>query len=227
MCRWRIRAARPPGLSPPPLPTFQACPSPVSACRFCTGRSTTPPPTPAPRRTRSEATIINLPLAPAWSEGDTVSYYIAAQDNRSRPNVALNPDLGASSYDPDPPRAGSPPNSPNTYLVLENISGNFTVGASGDYATLTAAVADLNNKALNGPVVFNLLDATYQDERNLPDYDQRPIWVRARPTRSPSNQRRGSPPPSTPRCSRSRPSRSMAPAMSLSTARTRELLRAT
>ena len=41
------------------------------------------------------------------SQGDTVSYYIAAQDNRSRPNVALNPDFGASSYDPDPPRAGS------------------------------------------------------------------------------------------------------------------------
>ena len=69
---------------------------------------------------------------------------------------------------PDPPRAGSPPNSPETYLVLQNISGNFTVGTSGDYATLTAAVADLNNKFVAGPVVFNLLDATYGAGETFP-----------------------------------------------------------
>ena len=102
------------------------------------------------------------------SSGDTVSYYVAAQDTKSNPNVSVNPRAGARFYSANPPVAGNPPNSPNTYSVLESISGIFTVGASGDYATLTAAVADLNSKFVAGPVVFNLLDATYAGSETFP-----------------------------------------------------------
>ncbi|HEU5066127.1 MAG TPA: hypothetical protein VFT86_09695, partial [Gaiellaceae bacterium] len=44
------------------------------------------------------------------------------------------------------------------------ISGVFNVGAGGDYATLTAAVADLNSKRMTGPVTFVLTDNTYAAE---------------------------------------------------------------
>ncbi len=44
------------------------------------------------------------------------------------------------------------------------ISGSFNVGVGGDYATLTAAVADLNSKLMTGPVTFVLTDNTYPAE---------------------------------------------------------------
>lgn len=43
-------------------------------------------------------------------------------------------------------------------------SGILTVGVSGDYPTLTDAVADLDTSALGGPVTLSLLDATYPSE---------------------------------------------------------------
>ena len=44
------------------------------------------------------------------------------------------------------------------------LNGVYTVGTSGNYATLTAAVADFNSSAITGPVTFQLLDATYPAE---------------------------------------------------------------
>ena len=44
------------------------------------------------------------------------------------------------------------------------ISGSFNVGTGGDYATLTAAVTDLNSKLMTGPVTFVLTDNTYAAE---------------------------------------------------------------
>ena len=37
-----------------------------------------------------------------------------------------------------------------------SLNGTYTVGATGDYTTLTAAVADLNFRGVCGPVVFNV-----------------------------------------------------------------------
>ena len=44
------------------------------------------------------------------------------------------------------------------------LSGLYTIGAAGDYATLTAAVADFNSAPITGAVTFELLDATYTAE---------------------------------------------------------------
>ncbi len=49
--------------------------------------------------------------------------------------------------------------------LTDNIrSGTYTVGSGGDYATITAAVADLDTSALGGPVTLSLLDASYPSE---------------------------------------------------------------
>ena len=61
-------------------------------------------------------------------------------------------------------RITTPPTTPNTYTIVAGISGTFTVGVGGNYATLTAAVADLNIKVMTGPVVFLLIDASYPSE---------------------------------------------------------------
>lgn len=43
------------------------------------------------------------------------------------------------------------------------LSGTYTVGSGGSYATIAAAIAALNTSGVSGPVVFSLTDATYSE----------------------------------------------------------------
>jgi hypothetical protein len=90
---------------------------------------------------------------------DVVSYYIVAQDNSASNNISVSPSGGASGLSANPPAASTPPSSPSFYSILPSISGSFDVGAtktSPNYASLTAAMADINAKVLSGAVVLNL-----------------------------------------------------------------------
>lgn len=95
--------------------------------------------------------------------GDTVAYYIVAQDTAPTPNVGAFP-TGASGFTFDPPAASTAPTSPSTYAVTTVLpAGTYTVGSGGNYATLTAAINDFNTRNLSGAVVFTLTDATYAE----------------------------------------------------------------
>ncbi len=72
--------------------------------------------------------------------GDTIQYYVVAQDGAPTPNVVANPGSGAAGYTANPPAAATPPTTPNSYLIAAPIAGIKTVCASGcDFATLTGA----------------------------------------------------------------------------------------
>ncbi|HBG70972.1 MAG: hypothetical protein A2W93_03280 [Bacteroidetes bacterium GWF2_43_63] len=47
------------------------------------------------------------------------------------------------------------------------LAGTFTIGVTGDYTTLQAAATDLNTKGVCGPVVFNVLPGTYNEQISL------------------------------------------------------------
>jgi hypothetical protein len=47
---------------------------------------------------------------------------------------------------------------------IAQLSGTFTIGTSGNYSTLTAAVEDLVNQGVNGAVTFNILNGNYQEQ---------------------------------------------------------------
>lgn len=51
-----------------------------------------------------------------------------------------------------------------TLTGAPTITGSFNVGAGGAYATLTAAIADLNSKIMTGPVTISLTDNVYAGE---------------------------------------------------------------
>jgi trimeric autotransporter adhesin len=112
--------------------------------------------------------------------GDTVFYYIAAQDNAVPANITTAPAIGAGGFSANPPAASTPPTTPARYLVRPTFSGTFTVGTGGNYPTLTAAVNAYNNSCLSGPVVFSLIDATYPAETF-------PITINANPDASSVN----------------------------------------
>lgn len=92
--------------------------------------------------------------------GQTVQYYIIAQDNIGQVGSVPSAGLVASSVT----SVTTPPTTPNTYNVLISLSGTKTVGTGGDYTTLTAAVTDYNNACLSGGVTFSLISTTYPSE---------------------------------------------------------------
>ncbi|MCX6246080.1 MAG: hypothetical protein NTU98_15405 [Bacteroidetes bacterium] len=97
--------------------------------------------------------------------GDIVSYYVAAQDNDlPTPLSSAYPAVGASGYSVNPPAVSTPTTSPSTYTILGSLCGTYTVGVGKTYATLTAAITDLNAKEITCPVIFQLTDATYGSE---------------------------------------------------------------
>lgn len=56
----------------------------------------------------------------------------------------------------------------SAYCASAQLSGTYTVGSSGNYSTLTAAVSDLNTSGISGAVTLLLTDATYSSSETFP-----------------------------------------------------------
>lgn len=85
--------------------------------------------------------------------GDTVFYYVVAQDLASTPNLACNPSVGAAGLTANPPTAGTPPTTPNSYIIVGSITGEILVGEGQTYTSLTANTSEGLFKAINDKVV--------------------------------------------------------------------------
>jgi hypothetical protein len=96
--------------------------------------------------------------------GNTVSYYVVAQDIATTPNVTSRPFIGAAGYTANPPACTTPPTTPSSYTIVTSYTGTYHVGVGKDYATLTLAAAAVNTKTLTGPVTLILDDAAYPTE---------------------------------------------------------------
>lgn len=95
--------------------------------------------------------------------GDIIEYFIIAQDVVTpTANVGSNPGTGLVATNVN--TISTYPTSPSSYPIANTISGTYTVGVAGIYPTLTAAVNAYNTNCLGGPVIFELLDATYPSE---------------------------------------------------------------
>lgn len=63
--------------------------------------------------------------------GDTVKYYVVAQDNATTPNVSVSPLSGASGFSSNPPAVSTPPTLPNSYVITSlALAGDYTVGVA-------------------------------------------------------------------------------------------------
>jgi trimeric autotransporter adhesin len=111
--------------------------------------------------------------------GDVVSYYVIAQDIVTpTPNIRSNPSAGLAATDVN--TVTTAPTTPNSYAVSGTLNGTYTVGATGTFPTLTAAVNTYNNSCLSGAVIFSLIDNTYPSETY-------PIIITANPNASATN----------------------------------------
>ncbi|MBS0657396.1 MAG: cadherin-like beta sandwich domain-containing protein [Verrucomicrobia bacterium] len=121
--------------------------------------------------------------------GDVVSYYIAAQDGATTPNVAVSPAGGASGLTANPPAAATPPTTPASYTVVPGYAGTYTVGTGGTFASLTlagGAFATLNAGAQTGDITLEIIsDLTGEDGTNALNelgQDGGPFNVTIKPT---------------------------------------------
>ena len=102
---------------------------------------------------------INTTTLGGVTVGDKIFYFVAAQDVSPNINLGTSP-VGGFGGDVNAITAYPP--SYDSFSVSTNLApGTYTVGAAGNYATLTAAIKDYNTKCLTGPVVFTLLNPTY------------------------------------------------------------------
>ena len=99
---------------------------------------------------------------------DMVFYYLIAQDIYSTPNVGSNPIVGLVATNVN--TVITPPATPNSYTILNFLSGTVQVGIGKTFATLTAAAAAYNSSSycLSGNVVFELTDAIYSAAEVFP-----------------------------------------------------------
>jgi hypothetical protein len=97
-------------------------------------------------------------IAGGVATGNTIQYFVAAQDNAG--NVAVLPPDGASGFTPNPPAAGTPPSPPASYVIATALAGSRTVCASGcDFAGLTGpngAFASVNANVLTGDLTLSI-----------------------------------------------------------------------
>ncbi|MFO1441450.1 MAG: hypothetical protein U1F81_24235 [Verrucomicrobiaceae bacterium] len=87
------------------------------------------------------------------SRGDVIQYFVAAQDAAN--NLSSNP-AGAGS-------SGSPPiqnvnvhGTVNSYTIVATPEGTKSIGPTGDYASIGAAVSAIQAVGLSGPLILEL-----------------------------------------------------------------------
>ena len=98
--------------------------------------------------------------------GDTISYYLIAQDTAPAANLSSNP-VGADATNVN--TIANPPSQLHTYYIGGALSGNYNVGAGGTFSTLTHAVRTYNaSTCINSPVTLTLTDADYSANETFP-----------------------------------------------------------
>lgn len=96
--------------------------------------------------------------------GDTVYYYVIAQDSVPVPpvNIISNPSTGLLATNVN--TVTNHPSSPSFFVVGSIMSGDYTVGPGGNFNNITTAVRNYNISCLSGPVRFILTSLTYTSE---------------------------------------------------------------
>lgn len=94
--------------------------------------------------------------------GDTVEYFVVAQDLAATPNVGINSGTFAATPTSVALTGAAFPigGTINYYVISQAISGTVTVGSGGTYTSLTGAgglFADINSKVVTGNITANIL----------------------------------------------------------------------
>ncbi len=108
--------------------------------------------------------VIKLRSVPVG--GDSIQYFVVAQDLATTPNVGAQP--GNGFVGTSVAAITTAPTTPNSYLIIPSISGVKTIGSGGVYSTITEALTVLNSAELVGWVEYHFLDSDYSTRETFP-----------------------------------------------------------
>ncbi|MBX7141849.1 MAG: hypothetical protein K1X63_12290, partial [Chitinophagales bacterium] len=105
--------------------------------------------------------LLQSPIA----NGDVIQYFVVAQDLAGTPNVSINSGTFAAAPASVALTGAAFPigGSINSYSVLNAVNTSVTIGAAGDYASLTGASGlfnAINTGSLSGPTTATIIDAS-------------------------------------------------------------------
>jgi hypothetical protein len=105
------------------------------------------------------------------SIGDTIQYFVVAQDLAPTPNVGINSGIFNATPSSAALTAAAFPitGTINSYNIAGSIGGAKTVGAGGDYPTLTGAgglFADINGRVVNSNLTVTITADLVEDGTN-------------------------------------------------------------
>lgn len=92
--------------------------------------------------------------------GDSIFYFIAAQDTNGVPIVSVKPNRDASGFTANPPACINKPTNPSFYRVVQGLTGNLTVGTGGNFPNLTGESGlfqTVNENLLSGHVTASII----------------------------------------------------------------------
>jgi hypothetical protein len=94
--------------------------------------------------------------------GDSMFYYVAAQDIASNPNLSTNPSGGSGTNPP----GTVPPGAPNIYTVVASpLTGTYTI--PGSFSTIATAMGELTLRGNSGPCTFNVAAGHTETSSNI------------------------------------------------------------
>lgn len=101
--------------------------------------------------------VLNYALVGGGSvtTGDSIQYFVVAQDTVG--NLSSNPSVGFSGTNVN--TVTTPPTTPNSYLISVAYTGTYTVGAGGNFTSLTNAggvFEAINNGVVTGNVSIDI-----------------------------------------------------------------------
>jgi trimeric autotransporter adhesin len=102
------------------------------------------------------------------SLGDSVYYFVVAQDGYTPANTGSYPSIGAGGFTANPPAAATPPINAYSYKIIGSICGTINVGVGKTYTTLTDAISDINSKEITCPITLVLTDSLYSASEVFP-----------------------------------------------------------
>ena len=99
-------------------------------------------------------------LEPVFDSDSTLVPRRLALDNLGTPITGITDDINGSTRSTTTPDMGAIEFTPSGSAL----SGTYTVGSGGNYASFQAVRDELVAKAISGPVIFNILAGTYDEQ---------------------------------------------------------------
>jgi hypothetical protein len=101
----------------------------------------------------------SVSFSPGYTSATDLHTHLVALNGAATPVAGITTDIDGETRNVTTPDIGADEFSP-----LMPLSGNYTVGSGGTYATVAAAVADLMSKGVAAAVTFQLKDGTYAEQ---------------------------------------------------------------